>query len=61
MRTRNRGVALSISDIRKVAKGLQDQKKQSNEMTSLKGKSARRQITLASPRKSNESSNLPEK
>ncbi|KEH42561.1 DNA replication factor CDT1-like protein [Medicago truncatula] len=61
MRTRNRGVALSISDIRKVAKGLQDQKKQSNETTSLKGKSARRQITLASPRKSSESSNLPEK
>ena len=61
MRTRNRGVALSISDIRKVAKGLQDQKNQSNETTSLKEKSARRKITLASPRKSNESSNLPEK
>ncbi|CAJ2627682.1 unnamed protein product [Trifolium pratense] len=64
-RTRNRGVALSISDIRKVAKGLQDQK-QTNETTSLKDRTVRRQIALASPRKSSKSADdgslkLPEK
>ncbi|GAU35052.1 hypothetical protein TSUD_30180 [Trifolium subterraneum] len=63
-RTRNRGVALSISDIRKVAKGLQDQK-QTNETTPLKGRTARRQIALASPLKSSKSADgllkLPEK
>ncbi|KAK2455339.1 CDT1 protein a, chloroplastic [Trifolium repens] len=63
-RTRNRGVALSISDIRKVAKGLQDQK-QINETASLKSRTARRQIALASPRKSSKSADgslkLPEK
>lgn len=64
-RTRNRGVALSLSDIRKVAKGLQDQK-QSHETTSFsKAKTARRQIEMASPRKTNisvdESLKLPKK
>ena len=48
-RTRNRGVALSVSDVRRVAKGLQDCSK--NETTPFGGKTARRQIALPSPRK----------
>ncbi|GAU39888.1 hypothetical protein TSUD_397250 [Trifolium subterraneum] len=63
-RTRYRGVALSILDIRKVAKGLQDHK-QTNETMPLKGRTARRQIALAYPLKSGKSADgslkLPEK
>ncbi|KAK7345786.1 hypothetical protein VNO77_16397 [Canavalia gladiata] len=63
-RTRNRGVALSISDIRKVAEGLQD-RKQRNDATSSKDKTARRQIVMPSPSKTkntdDEPFKLPEK
>ncbi|MED6142725.1 hypothetical protein PIB30_000290 [Stylosanthes scabra] len=48
-RTRNHGVALSVSEVRRVAKGLQDQRER--ETMSLGGKSARRQIQLSSPSK----------
>ncbi|XP_027366159.1 CDT1-like protein b [Abrus precatorius] len=63
-RTRNRGVALSVAEIRKVAERLQD-RKQCNDTTSSQVKSARRQISLPSPSKpkttSDESLKLPEK
>ncbi|KAL5068096.1 hypothetical protein RYX36_018983 [Vicia faba] len=63
-RTRNRGVALSLSDIRKVTKGLHDQK-QPHETMPSKGRTARRLISPASPRKSSKSADglfkLPEK
>lgn len=63
-RTRNRGVALSLSDIRKVTKGLHDQK-QPNETTQSKGRTARRLISPASPCKGSKSADgllkLPEK
>ncbi|KAI5394938.1 CDT1-like protein b [Lathyrus oleraceus] len=62
-RARNRGVALSLSDIRKVTKSLHDQEQP--QTTLSKGKSARRKIPLASPRKSSKSADellkLPEK
>ncbi|XP_057743649.1 CDT1-like protein b [Arachis stenosperma] len=48
-RTRNRGIALSLSEVRRVAKGLQEQR--GPETTSFGDKSARRQIELRSPTK----------
>ncbi|KAJ1417498.1 Winged helix DNA-binding domain superfamily [Sesbania bispinosa] len=63
-RSRNRGVALSVAEIRKVAEGLQDPK-QRRETTSSQAKTARRQIALPSPCKpktvTDEPSKLPEK
>ncbi|KAK7355909.1 hypothetical protein VNO80_15173 [Phaseolus coccineus] len=66
-RIRNRGVALSIADIRKVGKGLQEMNRRSEATSSQQSKSVRRQISLwpSSPSKSkitdDESSKLPEK
>ncbi|XP_014511088.1 CDT1-like protein a, chloroplastic [Vigna radiata var. radiata] len=66
-RIRNRGVALSIADIRKAGKGLQEMNRRSETTSSQQSKSVRRQISLwpSSPSKSkitdDESSKLPEK
>ncbi|KAK7268281.1 hypothetical protein RIF29_20977 [Crotalaria pallida] len=52
-RLRNQGVALSVAEIRKVAKGLLDQSRsqEKSETESLKGKSVKRRISLPSPLK----------
>ncbi|XP_061366952.1 CDT1-like protein b [Gastrolobium bilobum] len=59
-RTRNRGVALSVTDVRKVAEGLQR-----HDTTSSQAKTVRRKIALPSPLKHmtapNEPFKLPEK
>lgn len=66
-RTRNRGVALSIAEIRNVAKGLQQDPKQNDETTPSQVKSARRQILQwpgcsSKPKNTdNNRSELPEK
>lgn len=66
-RTRNRGVALSIAEIRNVAKGLQQDPKQNEETTPSQVKSARRQIlqwpgsSSKSKNTDNDRSELPEK
>ncbi|TKY52728.1 CDT protein a [Spatholobus suberectus] len=65
-RARNRGVALSVAEIRKVGRGLLQDRKQSNETASpQQTKSVRRQISLTSPSKpktaDDEPFKLPEK
>ncbi|CAJ1973007.1 unnamed protein product [Sphenostylis stenocarpa] len=66
-RIRNRGVALSVADIKKVGKGLLDRKRHSETTSLPQSKNVRRQISLwpSSPSKSNitgdEPSKLPEK
>ncbi|KAE9619360.1 hypothetical protein Lal_00047907 [Lupinus albus] len=60
-RLRNRGVALSVSEIRKVAKGLHDQnhRKKESELALVKGKSVKRKISMPSPSKSKTASDEP--
>ncbi|OIV89659.1 hypothetical protein TanjilG_10665 [Lupinus angustifolius] len=65
-RLRNRGVALSVSEIRKVAKGLHDQshRKKEADLALEKGKSVKRKISMPSPSKSKFASvqpKIPEK
>ncbi|KAI4349406.1 hypothetical protein L6164_009998 [Bauhinia variegata] len=64
-RSRNRGVAHSIKEIRKVAQTLQERNREQHHDPTAHIKSARRQITMLSPRKSNvlveEPTKLPEK
>ncbi|KAI4301123.1 hypothetical protein L6164_034435 [Bauhinia variegata] len=64
-RSRNRGVALSIKEIRKVAQNLQERNREQHHDPTAQIKSARRQITMLSPCKSkvpvNEPTKLPEK
>ncbi|KAE9589900.1 hypothetical protein Lal_00037600 [Lupinus albus] len=60
-RLRNRGVALSVVEIRNVAKGLQDQShtQKHSDLDLVKGKSVKRRISMPSPLKSKTTADGP--